>query len=97
MAVDIFDGEGNSIADEGLPGEMVCTRPHPSMPLCFWGDSDDKKYRAAYFDLYPGNALSLLICCRITDAEQASGIKAISQSRTLRPEVTCSWDEGAVA
>jgi len=47
MAVDIFDAEGNSVVDK--KGELVCTRSFPSMPLCFWQDADDAKYRAAYF------------------------------------------------
>ena len=35
-------------------GELVCTRPFPSMPIAFWDDPDGAKYRAAYFDRYPG-------------------------------------------
>jgi acetoacetyl-CoA synthetase len=35
-------------------GELVCTRPFPSMPVGFWGDPDGAKYRAAYFEHYPG-------------------------------------------
>ncbi|PSR79238.1 hypothetical protein PHLCEN_2v7096 [Hermanssonia centrifuga] len=54
MAVEIFDHEGKSIEDTGLPGELVCTRPHPSMPIRFWGDKNDEKYRKSYFDTYPG-------------------------------------------
>ncbi|MCI5061097.1 MAG: acetoacetate--CoA ligase [Alphaproteobacteria bacterium] len=34
-------------------GELVCTKPFPSMPVGFWGDEDGKKYHAAYFDQYP--------------------------------------------
>ena len=34
-------------------GELVCTAPAPSMPIYFWDDPGDKKYRAAYFDVYP--------------------------------------------
>ena len=50
-AVDVFDDEGNSIVGE--KGELVCTRPFPSMPLGFWNDRGGEKYRAAYFDKYP--------------------------------------------
>lgn len=52
MAVEIFDDSGNSLADQ--PGELVCTRAFPSMPVGFWGDDGDEKYRAAYFERYPG-------------------------------------------
>ncbi|WP_202901097.1 acetoacetate--CoA ligase [Methylocaldum szegediense] len=51
MAVDIFDENGRSIV--GHKGELVSTRPFPSMPLGFWNDSDGSKYRAAYFSIYP--------------------------------------------
>lgn len=54
MAVEIFDVDGKNIEDTGMPGELVCTRPHPSMPVRFWGDDNDEKYRKAYFDTYPG-------------------------------------------
>src|SRR5690606_10733503 len=52
MAVEIFDDEGRAHADE--PGELVCTRPFPSMPVGFWNDPDGSKYRAAYFERFPG-------------------------------------------
>ena len=51
MAVDVFDEEGNSVTD--TPGELVCTKPFPSMPIMFWNDPDVKKYQEAYFDYYP--------------------------------------------
>ena len=51
MAVDVFDEEGNSVTD--TPGELVCTKPFPSMPVMFWNDPDGKKYQEAYFDYYP--------------------------------------------
>ncbi|MCU0626240.1 MAG: acetoacetate--CoA ligase [Gemmatimonadaceae bacterium] len=52
MAVDVWDGDGTPVI--GMPGELVCTRPFPSMPVAFWNDDDGRKYRAAYFDHYPG-------------------------------------------
>jgi acetoacetyl-CoA synthetase len=52
MAVEIFDDEGRSHADQA--GELVCTRPFPSMPVGFWNDPDGRKYRAAYFERFPG-------------------------------------------
>jgi acetoacetyl-CoA synthetase len=51
MAVDVFDAEGRPL--RGEPGELVCTRPFPSMPIAFWNDADGSKYRAAYFEQYP--------------------------------------------
>jgi acetoacetyl-CoA synthetase len=51
MAVDVFDEKGNSIVGE--KGELVCTRPFPSMPLGFWNDRGDERYLAAYFSKYP--------------------------------------------
>ena len=47
-----FDEEGNSIVDQ--VGELVITKPMPSMPIKFWNDPGDKKYKDAYFDKYPG-------------------------------------------
>jgi acetoacetyl-CoA synthetase len=45
--------------DKGQPvigevGELVCTRPMPSMPLYFWNDAGNKRYLSSYFDMYPG-------------------------------------------
>jgi acetoacetyl-CoA synthetase len=52
MAVDVFDDAGRP-QREG-PGELVCTRPFPSMPTGFWNDPDGARYRAAYFERFPG-------------------------------------------
>ena len=38
----------------GEKGELVCTKPFPSMPVMFWNDPDGAKYRAAYFERFPG-------------------------------------------
>ena len=38
----------------GEEGELVLTKPMPSMPVFFWNDDDGSRYRAAYFDKYPG-------------------------------------------
>jgi len=51
MAVDVFDPQGKSLVNE--KGELVCTRPFPSMPLGFWNDRGDERYHAAYFAKYP--------------------------------------------
>jgi acetoacetyl-CoA synthetase len=47
-----FDLEGRPVVGE--LGELVIRRPMPSMPVRFWNDPDGAKYRAAYFDVYPG-------------------------------------------
>ena len=52
MAVDIFDPAGRPV--RGQAGELVCTRPFPSMPVAFWDDPDGARYRAAYFEYFPG-------------------------------------------
>jgi acetoacetyl-CoA synthetase len=51
MAVSVFDDSGNATAE--TPGELVCTRPFPSMPVAFWNDPSGAKYRAAYFEYFP--------------------------------------------
>ena len=51
MAVDVFDDRGRPV--RLIPGELVCTRPFPSMPVAFWDDADGAKYRAAYFEYFP--------------------------------------------
>lgn len=51
-AVEAFDDDGNPLIDE--VGELVCTVPMPSMPLRFWGDEGDVRYRSSYFETYPG-------------------------------------------
>ena len=51
VAVEVFDSEGNALVGE--KGELVCTRPFPSMPLGFWNDRGDERYHAAYFAKYP--------------------------------------------
>ena len=52
MAVDVFDEHGQPVREE--KGELVCTRPFPSMPIGFWNDPDGTRYHAAYFDRFPG-------------------------------------------
>ena len=50
--VAVFDEDGRPLAGE--QGELVCRRPFPSMPLGFWNDPGDARYRETYFDTYPG-------------------------------------------
>ena len=52
MAVEIFDDDGNAVIGER--GELVCTQPFPSAPTGFWNDPGDRRYRAAYFERFPG-------------------------------------------
>jgi acetoacetyl-CoA synthetase len=52
MAVEIFDDAGRSLP-AGEKGELVCTRPFPSMPVGFWNDPDGSRYHAAYFQRFP--------------------------------------------
>src|SRR5690349_19968945 len=52
MAVKIFDDDGKPVREER--GELVSTAPFPSMPVGFWNDPDGRKYRAAYFERFPG-------------------------------------------
>ena len=56
-AVEAWNEQGEPVIDE--VGELVCTRPIPSMPLYFWGDAGHQRYLSSYFDMYPGkNGLS---------------------------------------
>ena len=52
LAVEVFDEEGKPLT--GRKGELVCTRPFPSMPLGLWNDKGGERYHAAYFAKYPG-------------------------------------------
>jgi acetoacetyl-CoA synthetase len=52
VAAEAWDPDGNPVVDE--VGELVVTRPMPSMPLYLWGDEDGSRYQESYFDLYPG-------------------------------------------
>ena len=47
MAMDVYDDDGHPL--RGEKGELVCTRPFPSMPVMFWNDADGAKYHNAYF------------------------------------------------
>jgi acetoacetyl-CoA synthetase len=52
MAVEVFDPHGRPL--HGEKGELICTKPFPSMPVGFWNDPSGVKYRAAYFERFPG-------------------------------------------
>jgi acetoacetyl-CoA synthetase len=52
MKVEVWTEDGESVVGE--KGELVCVAPFPSMPVGFWNDPDNAKYRAAYFERFPG-------------------------------------------
>lgn len=52
FAIEVYNDEGKPVREE--KGEMVCTQPFPSMPICFWNDTNGQKYHDAYFDHFPG-------------------------------------------
>ncbi|WP_168013024.1 acetoacetate--CoA ligase [Halomonas salinarum] len=52
MAVAVVDDDAQPVYGE--KGELVCTRPFPSMPIGFWNDPGDARYREAYFSTFPG-------------------------------------------
>jgi acetoacetyl-CoA synthetase len=51
-AIEAWDERGRAVID--AVGELVCTRPFPSMPLYFWADADGSLYRESYFGDWPG-------------------------------------------
>ena len=53
MKVEVFDESARALPP-GEKGELVCTAAFPSMPVGFWNDPDGSRYRAAYFDRFPG-------------------------------------------
>lgn len=52
LSVEVFDQNGQPI--QQARGELVCTKPFPCMPVKFWDDPNNTKYRHAYFDRFPG-------------------------------------------
>ena len=52
MAVEIRNDDGEVVENE--TGELTCSKPFPSMPVGFWNDPDGSRYRAAYFEKFPG-------------------------------------------
>ncbi len=52
MAVEVWNDDGKPVVGE--KGELVCTKPFPCMPIYFWNDPDGEKFRAAYFEAWPG-------------------------------------------
>ena len=52
-ATNVFDSDGHPAAP-GVKGELVCTAPFPSKPVGFWNDTNNERYRASYFEGFPG-------------------------------------------
>lgn len=52
MKVEVYDDDGQPVYHQ--KGELVCTKPFPSMPIYFWDDPEMKKYKSSYFEYYPG-------------------------------------------
>jgi acetoacetyl-CoA synthetase len=52
MDVAVVNPQGHAVENE--QGELVCRQPFPSMPLHFWNDPEDRRYRSAYFEKIPG-------------------------------------------
>ncbi|MGV9836758.1 acetoacetate--CoA ligase [Nocardia niigatensis] len=52
VALEAWDESGHPVLD--AVGELIVTRPMPSMPVAFWNDPDGRRYRDAYFDMHPG-------------------------------------------
>ena len=50
MDTDVFSEKGKSLVNK--KGELVCKSPFPSMPIYFWNDKNNKKYKSAYFEKY---------------------------------------------
>jgi len=53
LAMKVLAYDDNAKPIVGTEGELVCTAPFPSMPIYFWKDEGNKKYKSAYFDEYP--------------------------------------------
>ncbi|MDH3678678.1 MAG: acetoacetate--CoA ligase [Acidimicrobiia bacterium] len=53
VAAEVYGDDGAPLPP-GVKGELVCTRPFPSIPLEFWNDPDGSRYRAAYFQRFDG-------------------------------------------
>lgn len=53
MSIEAWSPDGKR-APDGTPGELVCTKAFPCMPVKFWNDPDNSKYRESYFDTFEG-------------------------------------------
>ncbi|RDB25381.1 Acetoacetyl-CoA synthetase [Hypsizygus marmoreus] len=53
MKIEVYDQSGKNIEHSGEAGEMVCSRPHPSIPY-FWDDKGGEKFHSTYYVTFPG-------------------------------------------
>jgi acetoacetyl-CoA synthetase len=80
MAVEAFNDDGESVINER--GELVCTKPFPSMPVSFWNDIGNKKYHQSYFNKFDG------VWCQgdFLEINDHGGVKILGRSdSTLNP------------
>ncbi|EME47277.1 hypothetical protein DOTSEDRAFT_122544 [Dothistroma septosporum NZE10] len=54
MACQAWDFEGKDVSKTGEPADLVCVKPFPCQPVMFWGKEGDAKYKASYFEEFPG-------------------------------------------
>ena len=54
FALEAWDAKGHDVTMTGAAGDLVCTKPFPCQPVAFWGKDGDDKYRASYFETFPG-------------------------------------------
>ncbi|KPI38787.1 Acetoacetyl-CoA synthetase [Cyphellophora attinorum] len=54
MDVDAFDPSTGKPVEDGTAGELVCKKPFPNMPVCFWNDPEFNRYHKSYFQGFPG-------------------------------------------
>ncbi len=57
LGMDVHAWNDDGVPVVGEKGELVCTSPFPSQPVCFWNDPDGRRYRGAYFEFYPGRCV----------------------------------------
>ncbi|KAK4505637.1 hypothetical protein PRZ48_003602 [Zasmidium cellare] len=54
MACQAWDFQGKDVSKDGEPADLVCVRPFPCQPVKFWGKEGESKYKASYFEEFPG-------------------------------------------
>lgn len=88
MKIEVYDPSGNNIEHTGQPGELVCSRPHVSLPIAFWGDDSGKKLKEAYFSTYPGMLQQVMLTVGHFDEHtfQGFGDRATSWLLILLPK-----------
>ena len=79
-SVAAYDPAGAEVVDE--VGELVVTKPMPSMPVSFWNDPGGSRLRAAYFDHYPGVLAAWRLGCAGPPAARTSSTDAVTRHST---------------